>query len=752
MKTKLSFCFLISFTALFFDLKELYAQCTPCTVNIVGNAAPDAAISNGSTVCITGNRTSQIVFNNSTNISICIGNGASWNGSFSQLSSLSSIDNFGELQISNDFNGNWTINNYRFLTFSGNINSNKSIYNYGDMIVPGGLNVSSNATFNSNGNLSIGGAVNLNSNANVSLEGNTAIGGSMSINSNVSVNFSGYLSIGGALQLNSNSGIYNLNANRCNSISVAGAFNNNGIISGNNFNNSGSPLLLNKAPSGNALSGGAAVGNCPFQDCLQTEIIETPSGYDAVFIYRCSDVFTMPSVGGDEEIVDVMVAVVAGGGGAGRGEAAGGGGAGAISKRDGLPLNVGAAYPVAVGSGGTGSNAVNQRGSNGTISSFFGINSFGGGGGGSSSAAARNGLTGGSGGGAAANNNPGNGQGTRGGNAGNQTNSGGNGRRGGNGNQLNGGGGGGAGGPGNDGANNNPGNGGNGVGLNILSNIPNIQNSFGGGGGSTGRNPSQTYGTGTGGSFSGIPLGGDGNASPTGGAGGSGRANTGSGGGAGSINGGAGSAGIVIIRISYRILPVQYLYFDADFIVEKNAVDLKWSTGEEWENSHFEIERSMDHMNDWETLGETESVGWSDVAIAYSFQDTALPLLGGIAYYRLKQVGLSGMSHLSKVVSVRIPSQQLTNDIWRVFPNPNSGGRFTLDLLNSSEYAGEDLRVRLISPLSGNYVVEGNDLRKISEQIREQLGKSPNGVYILEVSWGKKVEHLKLMRKSYSDF
>jgi len=752
MKTKFILCFLFSIVSLFLNLKELYAQCASCTVNIDGNAAPDAAISNGSVVCITGIRTSEIVFNNSTNIIICIGTGASWNGSSTQLSSLNSINNFGELMVNNDFNGNWTINNYSLMTFSGNINSNKTINNYGEMIVPGSLIVSSNATFNSNGNLTIGGAVTFNSNSNIRLEGNTAIGGSAIINSNVSVNFSGNLSIGGALQLNGNSGLYNLNSNRCNSIAVAGGFVNNGEISGNNLNNSGSPLLLNKAPTGNALTGGAALGTCPTQECLQTEIIETPSGYDAVFIYRCSDTFTVPPIGADEEIIDVMVSVVAGGGGAGRGEAAGGGGAGAISNRDGLPLIVGASYPVAVGSGGTGSNSLNQRGANGTISSFLGINSFGGGGGGSSSSTARNGSTGGSGGGAAANNNPGNGQGTRGGNSGNQTNFGGNGSRGGNGNQLNGGGGGGAGGPGSNGANNNPGNGGNGVGLNILLDIPNVQNSFAGGGGSTGRNPAQLYGAGTGGSFSGITLGGDGDGSLAIGVGGSGRTNTGSGGGAGRNVGGAGSAGIVIIRISYRILPVEFLYFEANFRREERLADIKWSTGKEWGNSHFELQRSMGNVKNWETIGKIEGVGWSDVPVEYSFKDKTLPLVGGLAYYRLKQVDFNGDSHLSKVISIRIPTQQVTNDVWRVFPNPNSGDQFTLDLVNRSEYEGEDLRIKLISPTSDKYFFEGKDFREISEQIRKQLQKSPHGVYILEVSWGKKIEYIKVLRKSSSGY
>ena len=743
---------MVCFSALFFWSIELSAQCASCNVFIEGNAAPSTAINNGSVVCISGQRTTPISFNNRNNISICISSGSSWNGSFSQLSGLNRIENFGSLQVNNDFNGSWTIDNHSSLTFSVNINSNKTVNNYGEMIVPGNLIVSSNAKLNSNGNLSVGGAVTFNSNSHITLVGNTDIAGAAVINSNVTVNFSGSLSVGGALQLNANSEIKNLNSNRCNGIFVGGSFSNNGVINGSNLNDSGSPLRVNKAPSGNALIGGASVGNCPASDCLQLEIIETPSGYDAVYIYRCSDTFVMPSLDIDEEIVDVMVSVIAGGGGAGMGEAAGGGGAGAITNRDGVPLTVGVSYPVGVGSGGPGSNSLNQRGLNGTFSSFFGINSLGGGGGGSSSASMRNGAAGGSGGGAAANNNPGNGAGVRGGNSGNQTNFGGNGSRGGNGNQLNGGGGGGAGGPGSNGANNNPGNGGNGISLNILLNIPNIQNGFAGGGGSTGRNPAQIYGSGTGGAHAGIPLGGDGDGTLTVGVGGSGRPNTGSGGGAGRNNGGAGSAGIVIIRISYRILPVEYQYFEANFRQEEKLAEIRWATGKEWENSHFEILRSLGDLKNWQTIGTIEGVGWSDALVPYSFKDKSLPLKGGLAYYRLNQVEFKGKSQLSKVISVKIPSLQVTNDVWRVFPNPNSGNRFTLEPLDTSKYKGEGLRIRLILPPTVYQVFEGNDLRIISEQIREKLKNSPNGLYILEIFWDDKVEYTKVLKKSNSDY
>jgi hypothetical protein len=738
MKIELINKFILCVLLIGFSLNfEVRGQCSNCTVTINGNDAPIGTMVNGSVVCITGNRTNPIVFNNRNNISICIADGASWNGSAQQLSGLSRIDNYGFLTVDGDFNGNWVINNFNQFNFSGNINSNKTINNFGEMNISGSTVISSNATLNSNGFLNITGAVNFNSNASVSLQGNTSIGGSMVVGSNTSIAFSGDLVVGGALQINSNSQISNLNSNHCNSITVNGAFSNNGQITGNNLGAAGSPLNVNKAPSGNALAGGAAIGSCPSRNCVQQEVIQTTNGYDVVYIFRCTDTFVVPSVPSGEEILDISVAVVAGGGGGGLGEAAGGGGAGEIIRRDAVPLAVGGAYPVMIGAGGSGSASLNARGNNGNISSFFGIVSLGGGGGGSSSLAARNGAQGGSGGGAAANNGSGSGAGTRGGNNGNNTSQGGNGNRGGNGNQLNGGGGGGAGGSGNNGANNNPGTGGNGIGLDILSNVPNIQNAFGGGGGSTGRNPANQYGRGTGGGFAGIDLGGDGEGTVANGLGGAGRANTGSGGGAGRNSGGAGSAGIVVLRISFSILPLDFLHFEANFLDEERSVKLSWQVAQAEIDTHFEIERSVNTLSNWQKLSSQSHM---------EYLDKNLPLGGGMVYYRIKQWDEEKAFNYSKVVSVRLPSIQISQGVWRVFPNPSHGDQVRLDLKDYGKYSGENLEVKLISPNSGTQLFKGSDLNAVSVFLQRHLQQSPKGVYVVEVSWGNKIEHLKVLK------
>ncbi|WP_373522497.1 T9SS type A sorting domain-containing protein [Aquiflexum sp.] len=451
-------------------------------------------------------------------------------------------------------------------------------------------------------------------------------------------------------------------------------------------------------------------------------------------------------------LTEFEVFVVGGGGGGGFGNAAGGGGAGGVTMTSFTNINGGqgfleeTVFTMNVGDGGPGSGAITTKGTNGTMSIFGYTNpiyqTIAGGGGGGASNNSVNGNNGfqlnASGGGASGLNTPGGGR-----ENGNDGSAGFN--------SSFGGGGGGRG-------ENSPGTSGNitdGPGANFTA--------FGGNGGdgfsSDFRGNIVIYAAGGGGTTNGGS-----NSSPqrnVGGRGGSdgtgGNANhegfglqgssRGSGGGAGVSGGGAGNTGIVIIRYpNVRILPVEYLYFDANFKRETKSVDLKWATAKEWENSHFEIQRSLQGVKNWEVIGNEPGYGWSDTSVEYVYSDNNLPLIGGMAYYRLKQVDFSGNFDFSKTVSVRLPTLNQVKGVWRAFPNPNSGEIFNLELIDEKEYFGEDLRVRLISPFSSNKVIARNNLRQISGSILEELRKVSKGIYVLEISWGQKVEFIKIMK------
>lgn len=196
------------------------------------------------------------------------------------------------------------------------------------------------------------------------------------------------------------------------------------------------------------------------------------------------------------------------------------------------------------------------------------------------------------------------------------------------------------------------------------------------------------------------------------------------------------------------VLPVEFVYIKGNLNAPNRTVTISWATAKEWENSHFEIERAIDQVNSFETIGEVDGEGFSDELVTYAFEDAKLPLSGGMAYYRLKQVDFDGTYTYSEVVAVRIPAPANVSNVWKAFPNPNKGGeRFNLELVNRGAYANEEVIVKLVSPVGKQQVFTGKDLRVISDNITQSFQKSTNGLYIVEIAWGNQKEQIKVMKQ-----
>lgn len=194
-----------------------------------------------------------------------------------------------------------------------------------------------------------------------------------------------------------------------------------------------------------------------------------------------------------------------------------------------------------------------------------------------------------------------------------------------------------------------------------------------------------------------------------------------------------------------RLLPVEYLYIKSQFIEDNRSTVLSWATTKEWESSHFEIQRAVNGLN-FEKISEVQAVGWSNTITEYKFFDQEIPLVGGNLFYRLKQVDFSGIYDYSKVVSVRIPSEQNIKGVWRAFPNPTSGDQFRLELLQMQEYTGEEIQVELISPSAEAVLFRAGNMAEISRQVQAKLLNAPKGIYLIHISWGGKKEFHKLVK------
>jgi hypothetical protein len=142
------------------------------------------------------------------------------------------------------------------------------------------------------------------------------------------------------------------------------------------------------------------------------------------------------------------------------------------------------------------------------------------------------------------------------------------------------------------------------------------------------------------------------------------------------------------------LLPITLVSFEA-FVQQQEGsgepyVALRWTTAREIDNDFFTIERSADGENFTE-IQRIPGAGNSDAVISYGTTDNAP--LHGISYYRLKQTDFDGTFTYSKIVSVQV-NLTLASRL-SVYPNPNSGSRFFLNMQS------EEVKSLAIYDLSG---------------------------------------------------
>lgn len=113
-------------------------------------------------------------------------------------------------------------------------------------------------------------------------------------------------------------------------------------------------------------------------------------------------------------------------------------------------------------------------------------------------------------------------------------------------------------------------------------------------------------------------------------------------------------------------LPVEWLFFTATPMGDD--VLLEWATAAEFNNDHFEVERSSDGAS-FEVIGTLRSGGSGSTTRTYSHIDQRP--LPGTSYYRVRQVDLDGGSKTSEVLSVR-RDVTAAGPIPPFYPNPAS--------------------------------------------------------------------------------
>jgi len=112
-------------------------------------------------------------------------------------------------------------------------------------------------------------------------------------------------------------------------------------------------------------------------------------------------------------------------------------------------------------------------------------------------------------------------------------------------------------------------------------------------------------------------------------------------------------------------LPVELVSFTG--MARERTSHLEWSTSEEINSSHFEVERS-DDAKSWRQIGSVdargEGIASPTASVRYAFIDETP--VGGNNFYRLKMVDRDETFAYSRIVKIAIDGQLE----WAVYPNP----------------------------------------------------------------------------------
>ena len=175
------------------------------------------------------------------------------------------------------------------------------------------------------------------------------------------------------------------------------------------------------------------------------------------------------------------------------------------------------------------------------------------------------------------------------------------------------------------------------------------------------------------------------------------------------------------------LLPVELVFFDAE-AVDNQIVFTSWETASEINNSHFEVERSL-NGSDFQGIGEVAGNGTSEQHHNYSLIDEQP--FNGTTYYRLKQVDFDGSYQYSTVRQVYIEQSTgivlypnpATERVHVIIPSSVSVDSFTMlnengQIVAKGEHQGDQLNITISNLAAGMYVLHLTQNRKTISQIK----------------------------------
>ncbi len=122
------------------------------------------------------------------------------------------------------------------------------------------------------------------------------------------------------------------------------------------------------------------------------------------------------------------------------------------------------------------------------------------------------------------------------------------------------------------------------------------------------------------------------------------------------------------VGVVLEVLPVTWKSFTGECRASHNY--LEWITASERNSSHYEVERSINATENFETIGKVLAAGTTQEEQTYDFEDFDI-LEEGIYYYRIKQLDLDGRFDYTDVIAITVDKSEGYNSVdLQVYPNP----------------------------------------------------------------------------------
>jgi len=187
------------------------------------------------------------------------------------------------------------------------------------------------------------------------------------------------------------------------------------------------------------------------------------------------------------------------------------------------------------------------------------------------------------------------------------------------------------------------------------------------------------------------------------------------------------------------------VYASIDALATEKTVLVKWVTSSELNNSHFEVERSLDNKNFRTVALILDGFAAEGTGKTYQFKEEAGEVKNGkTVYYRLKQFDNDGKVSYSTVMAVHLQNKANINAM-QIFPNP-SGNVFSVHM-NTVEQGNAEIRIVSLAGQTRlskqSTISKGNTILQV-----EGLNQLTPGVYMAQLIMnGKVVDTQKLVKE-----